>query len=200
MTNPNRWRALLRRAAELYDAPGSILASRAPQAARGGFRSGADWMRDAMELLRGEAVCGPVPGTSFHALGIIKYTAATLVALAVAAAAVLVDLPVLVLLAVPFFYAVEAQGVFLFPVALEGSPRPFRDARRRTVQAGGTLRVMSTVMPIAAVMLFGGFAGRGFLRCWCLGCLAVCVWSENVRTRESCDAADVRRLRPAADP
>jgi predicted MPP superfamily phosphohydrolase len=31
-------------------------------------------------------------------------------------------------------------------------------------------------------MLFGGLVGRGFLRCWCLGCLAVCLWYEDLRS------------------
>ena len=40
---------------------------------------------------------------------------------------------------------------------------------------------MATVMPLAAVMLAGGFLGRGFVRSWCLGCLAVCLWYEHLR-------------------
>ncbi len=35
-------------------------------------------------------------------------------------------------------------------------------------------------MPLACTMLFGGLAGRGFLRSWCLGCLAVCIWYEGL--------------------
>jgi hypothetical protein len=31
-------------------------------------------------------------------------------------------------------------------------------------------------------MLLGGLAGRGFVRSWCLGCLAVCLWYEDLRT------------------
>src|SRR5205823_3911054 len=26
-----------------------------------------------------------------------------------------------------------------------------------------------------------GIVGRGFVRCWCLGCLAVCLWYEDLR-------------------
>jgi hypothetical protein len=37
------------------------------------------------------------------------------------------------------------------------------------------------VIPLAAVMLFGGVVGRGFVRSWCLGCLAVVVWYEDLR-------------------
>jgi predicted MPP superfamily phosphohydrolase len=40
---------------------------------------------------------------------------------------------------------------------------------------------MRVVVPLACTMLFGGLAGRGFLRCWCLGCLAVCLWYEDLR-------------------
>ncbi len=174
------WGSLLRRAAELYDAPGSELAAGASAAGRRGFRSGAEWMRRAMEILR----CSPIPepaSANFHALGLLKYGAACVVASGWVLAIFAADWPVLGLFAVPLFYAAEAQGVFLFPVAIDGDPRPFRSARRFTVRAGGTFRVMAVVMPIAAAMLFGGFVGRGFLRSWCLGCLAICVWYERLR-------------------
>jgi hypothetical protein len=81
---------------------------------------------------------------------------------------------------VPIFYAIEAQFVFLFPLALDGERTPFRAAWAWTRRAGGTLAVMRVVLPLAAVMLFGGLLGRGFVRCWCLGCLAVCLWYEAV--------------------
>lgn len=58
-----------------------------------------------------------------------------------------------------------------------------------TAQAGGTLRVMAVVMPIAATMLGGGFVGRGFLRSWCLGCLAVCIWYEDLRSDPAADTS-----------
>jgi hypothetical protein len=79
------------------------------------------------------------------------------------------------------FYAFEAQMVFLIPLALDGAPRPLREARRWARRAGGTRAVVGVVLPLAAVMLLGGLAGRGFLRCWCLGCLAVCLWYEDLR-------------------
>src|SRR5262249_35884759 len=90
-------------------------------------------------------------------------------------------LPLLAPLAILVFYAVEAQMVFLFPLALDGSARPFRAARAWTRRAGGTLAVLRVVLPLAGVMLLGGMAGRGFVRCWCLGCLAVCLWYEDLR-------------------
>jgi predicted MPP superfamily phosphohydrolase len=39
---------------------------------------------------------------------------------------------------------------------------------------------MRVVLPLACTMLFGGLAGRGFLRSWCLGCLAICIWYEDL--------------------
>ncbi|MBI5362825.1 MAG: hypothetical protein HZA53_06575 [Planctomycetes bacterium] len=79
------------------------------------------------------------------------------------------------------FYAVEAQFVFLLPVVADGSTRPWRDAHLRTRTAGGTLRVMATVVPIALFMLVEGLAGRGLVRSWLVGCLAIVLWHERVR-------------------
>jgi len=169
---------LLTRAAALYDAPGSPLRATAAGAARGGFASGARWMRLALETPRGR----PCPATAinYQRLGLIKYGLAGAVALLAAVAACAGHVPWLVPLAAVAFYAVEAQMVFLFPLALDGSGRPFGDARRWTRRAGGTVTVMRVVLPLACTMLFGGLAGRGFLRSWCLGCLAVCLWYEDL--------------------
>ena len=182
---PITWRTLLRRAAAVYDEPGGVLARAAGPAAWGGFAAGASWMRHAMEKLRGAPLRSPPPSAAyFQYLGVVKYAAASLAAVFCAVSAWSVGWPALAVFAVPIFYAVEAQGVFLFPLALDGEARPFRAARRWTVRAGGTLRVMAVVMPIAATMLFGGFVGRGFLRSWCLGCLAICVWYESLRAAD----------------
>jgi hypothetical protein len=177
------WRTLLRRAAAVYDEPGSPLPTAARQAAGGGFGAGAEWMRLALEQHRGAPV-EPRPGVNFGLLGGTKYAAAAAAAGACGLAAWWAGWPSAAVLAVPAFYAAEAQAVFLFPVALDGDPRPLRAARRLTARAGGTLRVMAVVMPLAATMLAGGFLGRGFVRSWCLGCLAVCVWYEQLRAVE----------------
>src|ERR1043165_8217029 len=71
--------------------------------------------------------------------------------------------------------------VFLFPLAIDGRTRVFRESLAWTSRAGGTWRVMCIVLPIAGTMLFGGLAGRGFIRSWCVGCLAVVVWYEHLR-------------------
>jgi hypothetical protein len=125
-----------------------------------------------------------------HVLGAVKYGLALAAALPVALAALLSGVWPLLPLSVAAFYAVEAQLVFLFPLALDGAAGPYREARRWTVRAGGTLAVLRVVLPLAAVMLLGGFAGRGFVRCWCLGCLAVCLWYEGLRTAAGPEGAD----------
>ena len=179
MHDEKRWQFLLTRAAELYDEPSNGLAASARHAGRHGFRSGAEWMRRAMETIRGCSI--DESQADFHTLGIVKYGAASAVAVGWAFATLLLNVPLLALCAAPLFYAVEAHGVFLFPVAIDGYTRPFCTARLWTVRAGGTLHVMTIVMPIAVGMLCGGLAGRGFRRSWCLGCLAICIWYEALR-------------------
>ncbi len=170
-------RALLHDAEQRLGAP--LLA-----AARGawcdGFTTGAAWMRRALAELRGAE---PTGVASFGALGAAKYGACVAAACVPVVAARLSGTWWPLVLVVPAFYAVEAQMVFLFPVALDGARRPFAAAQRLVAPAGGTLRVMRTVLRIAVRMLTGGFAGRGFVRSWCVGCLAVLLWYEDVRVR-----------------
>jgi predicted MPP superfamily phosphohydrolase len=170
---------LLRRAQAVFDDPSNRLASAAAGAWRGGFASGGQWMAAALEVLRGCLL--PPPPRNLHYLGLVKYGLAGGAALLCVAAGLLLRTPLVAALCVPVFYAVEAQMVFLFPLVLDGEPWPFRESLRWTRRAGGTLRVMGIVMPIAATMVFGGFLGRGFVRSWCTGCLAVCIWYEDLR-------------------
>jgi hypothetical protein len=171
---------LIRRASRLFDEPGSELAALAPKAGNRLFRSGALWMKRAVEKVRGSAM--PVADGPFNRLGFVKYGLASSAALAFVVTAWVTWQWLWLLGCVPAFYAVEAQMVFLFPLVLDGTTRPFGEARSWTVRAGGTLRVMATVLPLAATMLFGGLSGRGFVRSWCLGCLAVAIWYEDLRS------------------
>jgi hypothetical protein len=136
-------------------------------------------MQQALAHLRGRPLAAPVAG--LHLLGGVKYTLALAGVLVVAGAAFLLGCWPLLVLCVPVFYAIEAQFVFLFPLALDGTVHPWRESRIWTVRAGGTLAVMRVVLPLAAVMLLGGFVRQGFVRSWCLGCLAVCLWYEDLR-------------------
>ncbi len=137
-------------------------------------------MEQALETIR-ERPRGTTAPRNYHLLGLGKYALAGGTALLWVLAASVMGWPELAWLAIAVFYAVEAQFVFLFPLALDGSPAPFREARRWTVRAGGTWQVMRVVLPLVATMLGGGFFGRGFTRSWCLGCLAVCIWYEDLR-------------------
>jgi predicted MPP superfamily phosphohydrolase len=186
--------SLLREAAALFDAPETRLAESTRGVWRNGFVSGADWMRSALGLLRNDV---PIKrNINFAALGCGKYSVAIMAALPAFALAIVTKQLWWLAAGVLLFYAVEAQMVFLFPLALDGRDFPFSESRRWTKHAGGTWRVMLKVMAIAATMIFGGFFGRGFVRSWCLGCLAILIWYERLRQQEAdgCEAAgSVRR-------
>ena len=182
---------LLTQAVEIFDSTGNGLARSAAAAWRTGFASGGKWMWQALEHLRGEPLHGPA--CNLTALGLTKYGLACVAALVPVCLAAALRLPPVAILAAPAFYAVEVQMVFLFPLAIEGSPRPLLECLRWRRLAGGTPRVMGVVMRLAATMLFGGFTRRGFVRSWCLGCLAVCIWYEKLRLAAA-DSNQARRI------
>lgn len=175
-------RTLLARAANRFDTPDNQLAAAARRVQWDGFAGGAEWMQLALQTIRGAPSSLAFSRPLFHLLGWIKYGLAGGAALGWLVIVLVLGQPLLGPLAVFVFYAVEVQMIFLFPLALDGSAEPFRDARRWTVEAGGTLAVMRVVLPLALFMLMGGFFGQGFRRSWCLGCLAVCLWYEDLRT------------------
>ena len=174
---------LLRAAAERLDAGDLGLPSPT------GFAGGAAWMGRAIAGVRGGAVPEaavpeahvPKTGRAWTRHGILKYglCAAAARPRLVAAALLRAWWPVVPALAA--FYAVEAQMVFLFPAALDGHPRPFARSRELVRRSGGTLRVVGDVLPIAGFMLVGGLLGRGVVRAWTTGCLAVVLWYERLR-------------------
>lgn len=170
---------LLGRAAAVYDLPGSELPGAAQHAWAGGFASGGRWMSLALRQIRPQTPAGSK--VSLQRLGIAKYGMASAAMLGCALVAAAMNHPIFGLAGVVGFYVVEAQMVFLFPLALDGCEDPLRQSLRWTARAGGTLAVMRVVVPLGVTMLFGGLAGRGFVRSWCLGCLAVCLWYEDVR-------------------
>lgn len=176
-SQPPRASRLLSRARCLYDEHANGLAAAAATAGRAGFAGGAEWMRLALEVIRGRRPDGVA---AFHRLGFAKY------AIAVVAAATVVALPALWwpwawLLAIPAFYAFECRMVFAFPCALDGSVRPLRDSHAMVMAATSALSATLTVMRIAVEMLVGGVIGRGVVRSWCVGCLAVVLWYEEAR-------------------
>lgn len=118
-----------------------------------------------------------LPASLGHRLGFQKYALATLATAPAIVAAILWH-PVALLLVPWLFYAVESRLAFVFPLALDGEERPLRASWRWTRDAGW-LDLTVSIMRLATVMLTGGLLGRGFLRSWCLGCLAVLVRYEQ---------------------
>jgi hypothetical protein len=171
---------LLQAAAQLYDDPDRPLAAQARWAWQGGFYSGAVWMELALSELRHQPPRS-VP-QCLQQFGVLKYTLTTIAALMVLVGAIVTRMYPLAILCIPAFYAVEVQMVFLFPLTLDRVAQPFRASRQWTKRAGGTIAAMRIVLILALVMLFGGLCGRGFIRCWCLGCLAVVLWYEQLQT------------------
>lgn len=170
-------RELWSAATRLYDDPALGLEVAAKAAAFRGVDAGAEWMRAAIGVVRGTPPSGRA---SFLRLAVVKYGLACLGA---GLASLLVwSLPALVLpAALVAFYAAESRLVFVFPLALDGDRTPLTASGRLVARTQPPVVAALRVMTIAAGMVFGGFTGRGFLRSWCLGCLAVVLWYEDAR-------------------
>jgi hypothetical protein len=171
---------LLAAAARLYDERPQ-LAVLARSVCCSGFAGGAQWMRAAMAEVRG--LPQPESGRGFTQLGLQKYLLATAAALTVVGVACWSRQYWLLPLAVVAFYLVEVRFVFAFPLALDGDTAPLRSSNALVARYHGAPAATWTVMQLAAVMLFGGLCGRGWLRCWCLGCLGVVLWYERLGAR-----------------
>ena len=133
----------------------------------------------ALARLRGTGSASPGPGAV--RTGLLKYGAAAMAGIACGLLLGQVHWIAGAAGAVLAFYAVEAQGVFVFPALAAGAASPWRESRSLVTAAGGTAAVVARTLVLALVMLLGGFAGRGFLRSWCVGCLAVVLWYEELR-------------------
>ena len=145
-----------------------------------GFDGGAKWMHRAMAAagwrMPPVGDCG-----KYGLMGWMKYGICSMLAfLAAAAAWVWLGLWSVPLAVILVFYLAEAQMVFLFPEALLGRRSPCLSARALTQAAGGSIRVMVTVLPIAAGMLGAGWwRGKGREK-WAQGCMAVILWHRHV--------------------
>lgn len=170
--------ALLERAFEHLESPRSELLAMAAGRWWSGFAVGGPWMRRALVERLAPIVVreGEDSGLKWTLLGVFKYGQCALAALSLCALAVTFGQWWLLLLVIPLFYLVEAQWVFLFVLVAQGRPAPLRLSIRLTRQAGGSWRVMWTVLPLAWTMLTGWLKPQGALKSWCAGCLAVVIW------------------------
>lgn len=190
--------ALLSAARRLYDDPALPLEQAASSSWQTGFASGAKWMSLALSVLRNRPASHQPKFRNyqpFQWLGLQKYSLA-LMGACLATGLGLVLLPSLWSL-LSFgvggfvFYAIEVQMVFLFPLALDGEASLWKTSRCWTRKAGGTWAAMRVVLPLAVVMMMGGLVGQGFRRSWCLGCLSVVLWYEEIRQQDALSHSNV---------
>ena len=166
---------LLKEAASLY---GSEIPPYKAYIWKMDFKSGAEWMRGCLVQIRmKEIVTENVYG--FNAAGITKYGLAVLSSATVVFFSIVTRSLWLLWLAPIAFYLVEVQMVFLFPLLIDGERNPFKRSRLLIRLQGGTSKAMGVVLPIAWVMMFGGLFGQGFIRSWCIGCLAILLLYEK---------------------
>ncbi len=144
-----------------------------------GFGAGARWMHAAMRATGWSLP--PFGDERRHQRhGVLKYAVCLVGAVAVLALSPRIGLPLAIPVSIAAFYALEAQTVFLFPETLRGSRSPWGSSRALVVVAGGTWRVMRTVIPVAVRMLLGGLQRRGLAATWAQGCVAVVLWHRRV--------------------
>ncbi len=177
--SPSLWIA---RGESLWDAHESLRASATATLAR--ELSASAWMAEALGLLRETPrETGFDPRATDRAIA-RKYALATTAALVTGAVCATASAPALVTLtaAVLAFYTVEVREVFLVPCAIDGArANPAAESAALLRAQGGLAWGLRRVIPIAAHMLTGGLRGRGLLRSWCAGCIAVLCWYEAAR-------------------
>ncbi len=171
---------LLKRASSLYDSKAYPYSNNhihffSP------FSDGAKWMKNNIELIRHRNISTQIKKSNFELLGFIKYGLCSLFAVLFLLLFFFSFNPIWIVLSILSFYTLEAQMVFLFPLSIDGSTKPFKESFLLTQHSGGTIKVMLTVLPIASTMIFGGLLKRRTVRSWHLGCLAVLLWYEDIR-------------------
>lgn len=148
-----------------------------------GFDGGGRWMATALATVRGRT--SPRSTSGFGRLGTTKYAKCTAAAVCAFTATSPWGIASALAAALLAFYAVEARSVFVFPAAIVFGHRGSRAALALHRRAGGTITVMTRVMPIAAFMVFGWLANRRPRRNFAVGCLAIVQWFESLRRRET---------------
>jgi len=146
-----------------------------------GFGGGGAWMAAALSALRRRRVAPEEP--RFLALGLRKYGLCLLAGGGAAAVASAAGTAWAVATGLLAFYAVEARRVFDFPAAIDYGRRARAASRALQRRAGGSLTILTVVLPIVAFMLLGWLARGRPRRNFAVGCLAVLLWYESLRQR-----------------
>jgi len=147
-----------------------------------GFLGGGAWMVHALSVLRNRPVAPKE--RRFRAIGLRKYGLCLLAGAVAAGLTWAGGATCAVAFGLLAFYAVEARGVFDFPAAIDYGPRSRLASKALFRRAGGTLTILSRVLPIAAFMLCGGIARARPRWSFVVGCLAILLWYESLRRRD----------------
>lgn len=147
-----------------------------------GFAGGGAWMVHALSVLRDRPIAPKQ--RRFRAIGLRKYGLCLSAGAAAVTAAWTGGAICAIALGLLAFYAVEARGVFDFPAAIDYGARARLASRALFRRAGGTLTILSRVLPIAAFMLCGGLARARPRWSFVVGCLAILLWYESLRRRD----------------
>lgn len=186
----DRW---LEEGALVFDAHPSL--ARGATDALGRRASPSRWMLAALEIVRARAVHARRSSRAVDASLVVKYARALGAAALVGAASIAAGFSLLasVALAVVAFYWVEVQRVFVVLLGIEGAGDPVRESAALVRAQGGTGIALVRVLRIAAHMLTGGLRGEGFVRSWCVGCIAVVCWYEYARAQSAMATAPASR-------
>lgn len=175
---------LNRAAAMLSDHPDLVRAAATVR----GFQGGGEWMALALAAARSE----PPSKTQsrkretprFRALGLRKYGACLLAAGCAASISLPAGPACAIAAGLLLFYGVEARHVFDFPAAIDYGRRGRTAARALHRRAGGTISILTRLVPIVAFMLLGFVVIRRPRWNCVVGCMAVVLWYESLRRRE----------------
>ena len=138
------------------------------------FEAGAAWMAAQLARLRGRPQPTGASRRRFTYYGWLKYGLSWLGGVLAATAMCRYRIWLLPLAGLGF-YVVEIQFLFLFPLLLEGHPRPLLASCRLTARVGYG-RCLLGVLPVAAYMLAGLGCPRRARWRWHVGCLAILFW------------------------
>lgn len=138
------------------------------------FSFGAQWMYDRLHELQPCNKHPFDPGINYNVYGGIKYA----VCLAGLSLALFTHRLMAIPVGVAFFYLLEVHFLFLFPLLIDGHPRPLLASIRATHKIG-VGKCLAMVLPIAGFMLIGLVRKTDRLRNWYVGCLAIIIWYDH---------------------
>ena len=143
------------------------------------FSFGAQWMYHRLRELQPDRMHPFDPKINYNLYGATKYA----ICLAGPLLALVTQRAWSIPLGIVLFYLLEVHFLFLFPLLIDGEPRPLLASLRATYKIG-VGKCLAMVIPIAGFMLFGLFRKKDRLRNWYVGCLAIIIWyNHEIRDR-----------------